>query len=167
METYQILLAILAFALVITGLIGCIVPVIPGPPISYGGLVALHFTPLANYSPKIFIVLLILVIIVTVLDYIFPIIGTKKFGGTKRGIWGATIGLLVGLFFFPPWGIIIGTFAGALIGELTGGMKWKEALIPSLGSLAGVLIGIVGKVIISGLILYYVAKDIIAYVFWK
>ena len=159
------LLAILAVVLVVVGLVGCIVPVIPGPPISYGGLIALHFTPVASYSLKTFVSFLIAVIIVTVLDYIFPILGTKKFGGTKRGIWGATIGLLIGIFFFPPWGIIIGTFAGALVGELSGGMKWKEAIIPSLGSLAGVLIGIVGKVIISGLILYYVARDIIAYVF--
>ncbi len=161
MSVLNELLAVLAVILGIAGLIGCIVPVAPGPLISFSGLVVLHFTSYADYSFTFFMIMFIAAAVVSVLDYVFPVWGTKKFGGTKRGIWGASIGLLFGIFF-PPIGIIIGPFAGALIGEITGGMKFDEALLPSLGSLIGVAAGIVSKMIVSGLIFYYIASDVIA-----
>ncbi|MBN1501442.1 MAG: DUF456 domain-containing protein [Spirochaetes bacterium] len=153
------LLMILSVVLAVIGIVGCIVPVIPGPVLSFFGLVALHFTAYADFSVKFFVIMFIAGAVVTVLDFVFPVLGTKKFGGTKRGIWGASIGLLAGLFF-PPFGIIAGPFAGALIGEITGGMKFDEALLPSLGSLMGVLSGIVAKMIFSGLAFYYIAAAI-------
>lgn len=155
------ILLIAAVALGILGVIGCIIPVIPGPPISYIGVILLHFSKYADFSTRFLILYLLLAIGVTVLDYVFPVWGTRKFGGSKRGIWGATIGLLVGIFIFPPIGIIVGPFAGALIGEMTGGMNFDEALPSALGSLAGVMAGIVAKLIVSGLMMFYIGAAVI------
>ncbi len=107
----DITLAVLGAALVLVGFIGSILPIIPGPPISWAGLLLLKWTDFvddhgAAYENALWI-LLFFVILVTILDYVVPIMGTKKYGGSKRGVWGATIGVVVGLFF-GPLGIIIG-----------------------------------------------------------
>ena len=122
----DITLAVLGAALVLVGFIGSILPIIPGPPISWAGLLLLKWTDFvddhgAAYENALWI-LLFFVILVTILDYVVPIMGTKKYGGSKRGVWGATIGVVVGLFF-GPLGIIIGPFLGAYIGEISTGKK--------------------------------------------
>ena len=114
----DITLAVLGAALVLVGFIGSVLPIIPGPPISWAGLLLLKWTDFvvdhgAAYENTLWI-LLFFVILVTILDYVVPIMGTKKYGGSKRGVWGATIGVVVGLFF-GPLGIIIGPFLGAYI----------------------------------------------------
>ncbi len=116
----------------LVGFIGSILPIIPGPPISWAGLLLLKWTDYANdhgaaYENTLWI-LLFFVVLVTILDYVVPIMGTKKYGGSKRGVWGATIGVVVGLFF-GPLGIIIGPFLGAYIGEITTGKKETAMLL--------------------------------------
>ena len=111
------LLLALAIVLMIIGIIGCLVPVLPGPPLSFIGLLILHFTEFAEFRINLLIILGVIAVVVAIFDYVVPIWGTKKFGGTKYGIRGATVGLLIGLFFGPP-GIIIGPFIGAVVGEL-------------------------------------------------
>ena len=96
-------LAILGMALVLIGFVGSILPIIPGPPISWAGFLLLKWTDYVNkgatgYENTLW-VLLFVVVLVTILDYVVPILGTKKYGGSKRGVWGATIGVVVGLFF--------------------------------------------------------------------
>lgn len=86
----------------LAGIIGCVVPVLPGPPLSYAGLLLLHFTRFGHFSISFLLIFAGIAILVTVLDYIVPILGTKKYGGSKAGVWGSTIGLLAGMFFFPP-----------------------------------------------------------------
>jgi uncharacterized protein YqgC (DUF456 family) len=154
----DITLAILGTVLVLVGFIGSILPVIPGPPISWAGLLLLKWTGFvadhgSAYENTLWI-LLFFVILVTILDYVVPIMGTKKYGGSKRGVWGATIGVVVGLFF-GPLGIIIGPFLGAYIGEITTGKKEKDALRAAWGSFVGFLLGVGMKLMVCGVILFF------------
>ncbi len=154
----DITLAVLGAALVLVGFMGSILPIIPGPPISWAGLLLLKWTDFvddhgAAYENALWI-LLFFVILVTILDYVVPIMGTKKYGGSKRGVWGATIGVVVGLFF-GPLGIIIGPFLGAYIGEISTGKKDKDALRAAWGSLMGFLLGVGLKLMVCGTILFF------------
>ena len=154
----DIALAVLGSVLVLLGFIGSILPVIPGPPISWVGLLLLKWTHYITdhgeaYGNTLWI-LLFFVILVTILDYVVPIMGTRKYGGSKRGVWGATIGVVVGLFFGPP-GIIIGPFLGAFIGEITTGKKERDALRAAWGSFVGFLLGVGMKLMVCGAILFF------------
>jgi len=150
----DIFLVIIAGLFVIAGIIGCIVPVLPGPPLSYVGILLLNFTRWGVLSTKLLILLAVFTVIVTVMDYVLPAWATKKLGGSKRGVWGSTIGLVIGLFF-APWGIIIGPFLGAFIGEMTSSNDTDKALRSAIGSFTGFLLGTGAKFAVSGLILYY------------
>ena len=154
----DISLAVLGTILVLVGFIGSILPVIPGPPISWAGLLLLKWTAYADdqlpaYENTLWI-LLFFVILVTILDYVVPILGTKKFGGSKRGVWGATLGVVAGLFI-GPLGIIIGPFLGAYIGEITTGKREKDALRAAWGSFVGFLLGVGMKLMVCGTILFF------------
>lgn len=138
----DILLVVLGSILMITGILGCLLPVLPGPPLSYIGLLVLHFSRYANFSSTFLITWACVVIVVTVLDYVVPVWGTKKFGGSKSGMWGAGIGLVIGIFFLPPLGIIVGPFAGAFIGEALTGKNSTDAFRAGLGSFLGFLAGV-------------------------
>lgn len=107
---------ILAIVLSVIGLIGAVAPAIPGPPISWLALLCPYFTT-DKVSGTTLLTTLAMVVIVTALDYLFPIWFTKIGGGSKKAIWGSTLGLIVGLFF-PPFGLIVGPFLGAFAGEL-------------------------------------------------
>ena len=156
-------LAVLGSVLVLIGFIGSILPIIPGPPISWTGFLLLKWThfiddDLEGYDTVLW-VLLFFVVVVTILDYVVPILGTKKFGGSKRGVWGATIGVVVGLFFGPP-GIIIGPFLGSYIGEITTGKKDREALKAAWGSFVGFLMGVGMKLMTCGAILFFYIRHL-------
>ena len=154
--------SIAAALLVILGLLGCVLPILPGPPLSFGGLLILHFTQWGPINPDLLIGLGIAAALVTVLDYVFPVWATKKFGGSKRGVWGSTIGLIVGLFFFPPFGIIVGPFIGAFIGEITANQSQRNAMKSAFGSCIGFLLGTGLKFAVSGVITYYFFKGMLA-----
>ena len=154
-ETYMdTILIILAFACIIVGIIGSVLPVLPGVPLSYVGILLIHFTDKVQFSLQFLIFWAVLVILVQLLDYYVPIWGTKKFGGSKRGIWGCAIGMVVGLFF-GPWGIVLGPFVGAIAGELSGGKQTQAAIKAGFGSFIGLLLGIVSKLVVGGFLLYY------------
>ena len=150
----------LAIVLMIAGIAGCLLPVVPGPPLSYLGLVVLHFTKFADISRNLFIILAIVAIVVTVIDYVVPIWGTRRFGGSKYGMRGATVGLIIGLFL-GPFGIIIGPFIGAVVGELIFKDDIKYALKAGFGSLLGFLTGVGLKLAASLLITFYFVKALI------
>ena len=153
------ILLIFAILLIIIGIIGCIVPVLPGPPISFGGILLLHYTKFGDFTFEFLVLIGFLAFAVTVLDYIVPVWGTKKLGGSKYGIWGAALGLLLGIFFFPPIGIIIGPFIGALAGELIRDNDFNKAVKAALGSLVGFILGIGMKLFVSFLITIYFIKE--------
>ena len=157
----DILLIIIGGILLITGLLGCILPVIPGPPLSYGGVLLLHFTDYADFSVTFLLVFAIIAIIVTVLDYFIPIWGTRKYGGTKYGMWGATIGIIVGIFFFPPFGIIIGPIIGTFIAENIRGYSYKSSMKAAWGAFVGFMLGTGLKLITSLILAFYFIKKLI------
>jgi len=152
------ILLTLAVILLILGIIGCLVPVLPGPPLSYLGLILLHFTRFADFSSTLLITLAVVTIVVTLLDYIVPVWGTKKFGGSKYGTRGATVGLIIGLFLGPV-GIIVGPFIGAFVGELIFKDDIRYALRAGFGSLLGFLTGIGLKLAASFVMTFYFVKE--------
>ena len=157
----DILLTAGGAALMISGIVGCVLPVIPGPPLSFVGLLLLHFSKYAEFRFEFLMIFGSVAVIVTVLDYIVPIWGTKKFGGSKAGMWGAAIGLVIGIFVLPPLGIIVGPFAGAVIGEALTGKKAAEAFRAGLGSLLGLMMGVVLKLAASLAMTFYFVKELI------
>ena len=127
---------------------------------SYLGLVLLHLTRFADISKNLFIILGAVALIVTVIDYVVPIWGTRRFGGSKYGMRGATVGLIIGLFLGPP-GIIAGPFIGAVVGELIFKDDFKYAIKAGFGSLLGFLTGVGLKLAASLLITFYFVKALI------
>ncbi len=150
------LLIIIACICLLLGLVGCIVPMIPGPPIAYVGMLCLHFTDAVQFSVTELIIWGVLVAITVVLDYVIPSLGSKYFGGSKWGTWGCIIGTIIGLFIMPV-GIILGPFLGAVIGELLGNRGYGDALKSGIGSLVGFILGTALKV---ALCIYFIYTTI-------
>ena len=154
------ILVALGIILTLLGIIGCLVPVLPGPPLNFIGLLLLHFTRFGQFSRWTLIILAGVAIAVTLLDYLVPVWGTKKFGGTKYGIRGATVGLIIGLFLGPV-GIIIGPFVGAFIGEMLFKDDFSYAVKAGFGSLIGFLTGIGLKLAASFVMTFYFFRALI------
>ena len=136
---------------ILTGIIGSFIPVIPGPPLSWLGLLLLYNTEEVPFDPWFIVVTGAIALLATLLDYYLPVVGTKKYGGSKRGVWGAIIGLFVAVFFpiLGPFGILIWPFLGAFLGELSQQKSQKNALRAAWGSFLGFLAGTLIKLGIS------------------
>ena len=160
MMVIDILLVVLGFSFLIGGLLGCIIPALPGPPLSYVALLVLQITRFVDFSIQFLVITAIVTVIVTVVDYILPMWGTRKWGGTRAGTIGAIIGLLIGLFFAPV-GIIAGPFAGAVVGELIAGSNTNTAFRSGFGSFIGFLFGTVMKVTLCLAFTFYFVKELI------
>ncbi len=144
---------------VLVGILGSFLPVLPGPPLSWLGLLMLYLTKSVPDNWWVLGITLFLTLLVTVLDYVVPAMGTKRFGGTKAGMWGTVIGLLVAIFvpIFGPFGIIIWPFIGALVGELLNKANQKTALKAAFGSFLGFLTGTFMKLVLTvGFAIFYV-----------
>ena len=136
----DLFLLTIGFLCVMLGLIGSFLPVLPGPLTSWLGLLILYFTSIVPMNYTFLGITLAIAILIWILDYIIPAIGTKRFGGSKYGVYGTTIGLLIGLFSPIPFGILIGAFLGAFIGEiLHDKTNTKRAFKASIGSLLGLI----------------------------
>ncbi|KIX20794.1 membrane protein [Flavobacterium sp. 316] len=141
---------ITGFCFMIIGILGSFLPVLPGPPISWIGLLLLYLSPEIENNYWILSITLVIAITITVLDYIIPAKGTKRFGGSKYGIWGTNIGLIIGLIAPIPFGFLIGPFLGAFIGEMIYDTKdHNRALKAATGSLIGFLAGTFIKFVIT------------------
>ena len=136
-----IFFAALGGVLLLAGLIGTFLPLLPGPPIAWAGLVAAHFSVYCHLDVWILVATGIAMAIVTAIDYIFPSIITKKSGGSEAATWGCNIGL-VASFFLGPIFILIGPFLGAFVGELIHDSSDKnKALKAAIGAFKGFLLG--------------------------
>lgn len=155
----DVCLIILGIACLVTAVFGSVLPMLPGPPLAYAGMWLFHFTDRFQFTPAQLIVWAVLVVVVQLLDYLIPLWGTKYAGGTKWGSWGCVAGTVAGLFF-PPWGIILGPFFGAFIGELLGDKDLKYALKSGIGSLCGFLLGTAVKLMLCG---YFIWQFIAAW----
>ena len=147
----DILLITLGAICILVGIIGSFIPVIPGPPLSWLGLLLLYNTEEVPFDPWFIVVTGAIALLATLLDYYLPVVGTKKYGGSKRGVWGAIIGLFVAVFFpiLGPFGILIWPFLGAFLGELSQQKSQKNALRAAWGSFLGFLAGTLIKLGIS------------------
>lgn len=155
----DIALLVIAFVFILIGFIGCIVPGLPGTPIAYAGLWIAQATDRVDFSWQFLLIWGIVVVIISVLDYLVPAWGTKHYGGTKWGVWGSTIGVFVGLFF-GAIGVILGPLVGAIIGELLAGKELQAALKAGWGSFVGILFGTILKLIACGLMTVYLLQAI-------
>lgn len=136
----DILLSLLGLILIIVGMIGSFLPILPGPPIAWLGLLSLYFTKTVTISDHILIITAIIAVAMIILDYIIPAQGTKRFGGSKAGAIGTTIGLIIGILIPIPMGIIIGPFIGAFVGEIAFNKSdSKTAVKAATGSVLGFL----------------------------
>jgi uncharacterized protein YqgC (DUF456 family) len=167
----EYLIFLLAVVCVIVGIVGDVVPGLPGVPISYAAMLLLHFFTGITYSNETLIIYGVLCAVITIVDYFVPIWGTKKFGGTKAGVRGSTIGLVVGVVVLPILGIVIGPFGligilagpfvGAYIGEKMSGVDDSLAWRSAIGSFVGFVAGTLLKVVYSIVVAVVVIKDII------
>ena len=114
----NIFLVVLAFLFLLVGLIGSVVPALPGPPLSFIGLLLLQWSGYGNFSPAFLWVWGAITVAVTIIDNILPAWMTKKFGGSRAAVIGSVLGLIAGMFFFAPIGLLVGPFLGAFAGEL-------------------------------------------------
>ncbi|PWK19001.1 DUF456 domain-containing protein [Xanthomarina spongicola] len=151
----DILLTFIGFLFMLVGILGSFLPVLPGPPLSWIGLLLLYLTNAVPNNWLFLGITLAIALMVFTLDYIIPALGTKKFGGSKYGVIGTTLGLLVAIFFpiLGIFGIIIWPFVGAIVGELLNKTDSKTAVKAAFGSFLGFLTGTFIKFIVA--IIYF------------
>ena len=156
----NVALIIIGLILAIAGMVGCILPIIPGPILSFSALILLSWIKSwQSFSQTFLIVMGILTGLLLLLDYVAPALGAKKYGASKRGLWGSAIGMLIGIFFIPPWGMIVGAFIGALVGELAAGKSGRKSLRAGWGILIGNVLVIGLKLAFTAVVLFYYIKE--------
>jgi len=152
----------LGILLILLGFIGSLLPILPGPPLSFIGL--LLFALIRNFSPPLtptlMVILLIVTMGVTLIDYRRPLFGAKRYGASKWGIWGSIGGMMIGIFF-SSFGMILGAFIGAVLVEWFVSRKEGQALRAGWGIIVGSLLGMVLKLGTSGIMAYYLIRTVI------
>lgn len=160
MTALTITMIVLAFILTTVGMIGAIVPALPGPPLSLVGLAIIYWFVPGSISTPLLIIMVILTVIAAVLDYLAPILLTRVGGGSKQAVLCTTLGLLVGLFFMPV-GLILGPLIGAFVGEYSNSQRLGKALWVAFISFLSFLFTTVIKVILAAVMTYYMVMGVI------
>lgn len=148
-------LLIIAFILVVLGIIGSIVPAMPGPILGFIGLALLYFGKPGSISVFSLAIFGLAVAFLTFINYLAPILGAKFSGASKNGLVGAIIGCFIGIMLFPPIGIIIGAFLGAVLGEMTGGKDPAKAFKAGIGTILGSVLMIILQTVFSLILAIY------------
>ena len=162
MTVLIIIVLLIAVLLSLTGIVGAIVPALPGPPLSFASLLTVYFICPGTISTELLIWMLVLTIIVSVLDYVAPIWITKVGGRSKAAIWGSTLGLTAGLFFMPR-GLIVGPLAGAFFGEMTNNSSVGKATRVALMSFVSFLLTTGAKLVLSALMTFYTLEAVYSF----
>ena len=161
----DIFLLILGLILCLLGIVGSFSPIIPGPITSWFGLLVIHFSKLIPFDNQFLFITFLIAALIFGLDLIIPILGLKKLGGSKKGLIGSTIGLLLGLFLAGPVGLLIGSFFGAISGEYVNNNSIKKSIKPAMGTFIGMAVGTTIKFLTStiflGLYFYIVYSNVI------
>ncbi len=154
----EIIIAVISGLLIITGGIGSILPILPGVPLAYGGLLLYGwFTHFEKITPLALIIFGLLTIITFVIDFVAPAMGAKGYKASRYGIMGSMIGGFLGIFVMGPVGIILGPFIGGFIGELVSVNNFESASKTAWGSFVGLMIGSLFKLaVIAGMLIYFV-----------
>lgn len=143
------LLVILCSVLMLAGLVGVVLPFLPGIPLAWLGLfIYAIVTGFEEISIATVVVFSIVMILTLALDFAAPMLGARKYQASRYGIFGAFLGFTVGVIVFGFWGIILGPFLGALLGELIARRQLKGAFKAALGTFIGFLAGTLIKIII-------------------
>lgn len=145
---------IIGILLMLAGIAGSVLPMLPGPPLCYFALLIQQFRPEKPFSLSFLLIWGVVVALVVVLDYLVPIYGTKRFGGTKYGVWGCGLGLLAA-FWMGPLGIVLGPLLGAFLGEYLANKDAKVATRAAIGSFAGFAFGTVMKLVACLIMAYH------------
>lgn len=156
----SVLLVVLGVLLLLAGFAGCILPLLPGPPLAYVALFCVTIDRgWGAYSTLELVLLGAFTAAVTVVDTLLPVMGAKKYGASRAGIWLSVVGLLLGTFLFPPFGFLLGAFLGALVGELLAG-KGSGAVRPAWGVFLGTLAGTGLKLACCGVLAWYFVQGL-------
>ncbi len=151
----DIILLIIGLLLCLIGIVGSFLPIIPGPVTSWLGILLLNLTSVVEFNLNFVLITLTVAISVGILDYLIPVLGVKKLGGTRSGQIGTTLGLIIALIILGPIGIIIGPFGGALLGEMSTKKSLQDSIKPAFGAFVGVVAGSVIKFLISLSFLFF------------
>lgn len=144
-----LLIKILAATLVLVGLAGTVVPILPGVPLVFAGLLMVAWADQFQHVGAVTLTILgVLTVLSLVADFLASALGAKKLGASPRAVAGATIGALVGILFGLP-GLIFGPFIGAVLGELSANRALVQAGKAGLGTWIGLLLGSVVKLTLS------------------
>ncbi len=158
----DLILVICGLILCLIGIVGSVLPILPGPPIGWLGLLLLHLTDGVPFSYWFLGITLVVALTIFILDYFIPALGTKRFGGSRAGAIGTIVGLLIGLFSPIPFGILIGAFLGAFIGEIVfNKTERKKAFKAAIGAFLGFLTSTFMKLVISFIFLFLFLWDVV------
>lgn len=160
----DVLLIIIGIILTITGIVGCIIPAVPGPPLNYLSIILIELIVPEAFSSNFLIIFAVLTIFVSVLDYVLPVWGAKLFGVSKYGIWGSFLGMIIGIIFFPPVGMILGLIIGAVTGEMLAGKDDSEILKAGFASFILSISMIILKFSLSAIMAFYFFKEVVVYI---
>lgn len=145
--TWDVALLVLGIALVALGLLGAVLPLLPGTPLVFLGILLVAAADrFERISVGTVVALGVVTVLVAACDYAATALGVKKLGGSRWGMVGAVVGLFVGLLL-PPIGLLVGPLLGAIAGEMLSGRPRGEATRAGLGALLGFVAGLVVKVV--------------------
>ncbi len=151
---------VLVILLFVIGMAGTIYPILPGALAIYAAFFVYgFFFSFKEFGIMFWTIQSLIVIILFIADYAVSAWGVKRFGGTKASVVGSTIGLIAGPFVIPAFGLIIGPFGGAVIGELIAGKSLEQSIKAGWGALVGLFTSVVVKIILQLVM-------IIAFILW-
>jgi uncharacterized protein YqgC (DUF456 family) len=155
-------LVVLGFLLLAAGIVSCVLPILPGPLISYLALILLSLVRgWDTFSVAVLVVMGALGVAVTVLDNVLPVLTARRWGAGRAGIWGSIIGMIAGMFLLPPFGAVLGTFVGAVVGELIAGKLSGQALQAGWGVFVGTMLSLAVKLAVCGAIAFFYTRAVI------
>jgi uncharacterized protein YqgC (DUF456 family) len=145
---------VITLVVIILGIAGTFVPVLPGVPLVFIAIAAYGWHDgFHTVTPGYLAIIAGVTVLSLFVDYLSTYLGAKYFGSSKKGLYGAVMGSFVGLFIFPPAGILIGPWVGAIIGEFIDGNNWNKALRSGMGAVIGLFSGLAFKLILATVML--------------